>query len=227
MASIPKPKHCGQNWLDMTPTEGGRICGQCEKKIVDFSKASWTEIEALQKQHNQSLCGMYHPKQLEHWGTEVPKFGNSFLKAAAINVLTVSLTVATYGQNTTDSLIIEGMVLDRETGEQLPFAQVRLINNHLQTVTDIDGNFKLVLNNIPSAPMSDVLEVVYPGYSNKKLVFDDLKHLDQKQTGAQLKNGKLEIDLSSESEINAFYVHMPSRKERFKQKIRSWFRKSD
>lgn len=225
MAFIPKPKHCGQNWLDMTPAEGGRICGQCEKKIVDFSKASWTEIEALQKQHNHSLCGMYHPKQLEHWGGEVPKFGNSLLKAVAITGLAVSLATTTYGQNTTDSLIIEGMVFDRETGEQLPFVQVRLINNHLQAVTDIDGNFKLVLNNIPSAPMPDVLEVVYPGYPDKKLVFNDLKHLDQTQTGVKLKNGKLEIDLSSESKIIAFYVHMPTRKERIKQKIRGWFGK--
>ncbi len=227
MAPVPKPKHCGQNWLDMVPTQGGRICRQCEKKIVDFSKSSWTEIEALQKQHNHSLCGMYHPKQLEHWGTEVPKFGNSLLKTAAITGLAVSLAVTAYGQNTTDSLIIEGMVFDSETGEQLPFAQVRLINNQLQTVTDIDGNFKLVLNNIPSAPMPDVLEVVYLDYADKKLVFSDLKHLDQTQTGAQLKNGKLEIDLSSESEITAFYVRMPTRKERLKQKIRSWFRKSD
>lgn len=227
MSSIPKPKHCGQNWLDMAPVQGGRICGQCEKKIVDFSKASWTEIESLQKQHNQSLCGMYHPKQLEHWGKEVPKSGNFLLKAAAITGLAVSLATTTYGQNTTDSLIIEGMVFDSETGEQLPFAQVRLINNQLQTVTDIDGNFKLVLNNIPSAPIPDVLEVVYLDYPNKKMVFSDLKHLDQTQTDAHLKNGKLEIDLSSESEITAFYVHMPTRKERMKRKIRSWFGKSE
>lgn len=225
MPSIPKPKHCGQNWLEMAPVQGGRICGQCEKKIVDFSKSSWTEIESLQKQHNQSLCGMYHPKQLEHWGKEVPKSDNFLLKAAVITGLAVSLAAAAYGQNTTDSLIIEGMVFDSETGEQLPFAQVRLINNQLQTITDIDGNFKLVLNNISSAPMPDVLEVVYLDYPNKKLVFSDLKHLDQTQTDAHLKNGKLEIDLSSESEITAFYVHMPTRKERMKRKIRSWFRK--
>ncbi len=29
MTTLPKPKYCGQDWLKMTPTDGGRICGHC------------------------------------------------------------------------------------------------------------------------------------------------------------------------------------------------------
>jgi len=61
MTTITKPKYCGQNWLEMQPTDGGRICGQCDKVIVDFSKMSWTEIEQLQRQNNNAVCGMYNP----------------------------------------------------------------------------------------------------------------------------------------------------------------------
>lgn len=225
MATIPKPKHCGQNWLDMAPAQGGRICAQCDKKIIDFSKSSWTEIAQLQHQHNNGLCGMYNPKQLENWGREIPKPGNSLLKAAAITGLTVSFAAASYGQNTTDSLVVEGKINDGETGEGLPFAIVLLKSNSVKAVTDLDGNFKLVLKNIPSTSIPDTLEIDYVGYSKKQLVFKDLKYLDDPQNDLPLKNGKLDITLSSESEIIAFYVHMPTRKERMKRKIRSWFGK--
>lgn len=225
MATIPKPKHCGQNWLDMTPAEDGRICGQCDKKIIDFSKSSWTEIAQLQQQHNNGLCGMYNPKQLENWGREIPKSGNSLLKALAITGLTVSFGTSSYAQNVTDSIVVEGKITDSETGEELPFALVRLKSNQVKVVTDLDGNFKLVLKNIPSASMPDTLEIDYTGYSKKQLVFNDLKHLDDPQNDTPLKNGKLNITLSSDSEIIAFYVHMPTRKERMKRKIRSWFGK--
>ncbi len=47
MMTTAKPKHCGQNWLEMTPTENGRICRQCSKIIVDFSRKTWTEIETI------------------------------------------------------------------------------------------------------------------------------------------------------------------------------------
>ena len=223
MTAIPKPKHCGQNWLDMVPTQGGRICRQCDKKIVDFSKSSWVEIENRQKEHNNSLCGMYNPRQLENWGREIPKSGNALLKAAVITGLTVSIATASYGQNNTDSLVIEGRVTDKETGEELPFALVRLKSSSLKTATDMDGNFRLVLKNIPSTSMPDTLEIDYAGYSTQELVFSDLKALDN----ALLQNRKLNISMTSESEIIAFYVHMPTRKERINRKIRSWFRKSE
>ncbi|WP_343632724.1 carboxypeptidase-like regulatory domain-containing protein [Fluviicola sp.] len=225
MASIPRPKHCGQNWLDMAPVPGGRICAQCEKKIVDFSKSSWAEIEKQQKEHNNSLCGMYHPKQLENWGREIPKSGNSLLKAAAITGITVSIATTSYGQNHSDSLVIEGRVIDKETGEELPFAIVRLKSNSLKTATDMDGNFRLVLKNVPSTSMPDTLEIDCVGYPKEELVFRDLKKLEDPQNDVPLKNGKLDIMLHSESEITTFYVHMPSRKERMKRKIRSWFGK--
>jgi hypothetical protein len=225
MAIIPKPKHCGQNWLDMAPAQGGRICRQCEKKIIDFSKSSWTEIAQLQHQHNNGLCGMYNPKQLENWGREVPGPMNSLLKVAAITGLSVSFAIASYGQNDTDSLVIEGRVIDGETGEELPFAHVRLKCNDVQAVADLDGNFKLVLKNSSTTPIADTLEINSVGYPQKQVVFKDLKHLDDPQNDIPLKNGKLEIILSSESEIIAFYVHMPTRRERMKRKIRSWFGK--
>ena len=82
MTKILKPNHCDQNWLEMTPTNGGRICEKCNKRIVDFSKMNWAQIERIQNQNNNAVCGMYNHKQLENWGHELPTFSNSIKKAA-------------------------------------------------------------------------------------------------------------------------------------------------
>ncbi len=230
MTTIPKPKHCGQNWLDMNPTEGGRICGQCEKKIVDFSKSSWSEIEKQQSLHNNGLCGMYHPKQLENWGQEISESNNSLLKAAVITGISISIANSSYGQSiiNADSLVIQGKVIDGDVGEGLPAAIVRLKNNKIQTMTDMDGNFKLVLRNVPSTPIPDTLEISEVGYPKKLLVFNDLKQMNSSESGIKLENGKLNITLATpDTEIISFYVHAPTRAQRMKWKIKSWFRRKD
>ena len=180
MITIPKPKHCLQNWLDMNHTNGGRICGQCDKKIVDFSKMSWIEIENLQRQNNNTVCGMYNQKQLDNWGQEIPTHKDSLLKVAAITGLTISLTLPTYAQtiNTTDSVVIKGKIIDEKDGEGLPWAKVILKNSKVGTTTDIDGNFKLIVRSIPTLPLTDTLEVNYIGYIKKQIILKDIKEIN-------------------------------------------------
>lgn len=228
MTIIPKPKHCGQNWLDMNPTEGGRICGQCEKKIVDFSKSSWSEIEKLQSLYNNGLCGMYHPKQLENWGQEIPESNNSLLKAAVITGISISIANSSYAQIiTTDSLVVEGKIIDGEIGEGLPATRVRLKNSKVEAMTDLDGNFKLVLRNVPSSPIPDTLEIESVGFKNTQFAFSDMKQLEASVDNVKLDHGKLNITLDGEGEIIAFYVHAPTRAQRMKWKIKNWFRRKD
>lgn len=77
----------------MKPTEGGRICGACDKKIVDFSKMSWKAIEQLQRQQNNAICGMYNLQQLVYWGQEIPGKFLSFRKVAVTKGLAVSTLI--------------------------------------------------------------------------------------------------------------------------------------
>lgn len=217
--TIPKPKHCGQNWLEMNPTDGGRICGQCNKKIVDFSKMSWAEIERLQTQNNNSVCGMYKPRQLDYWGQEIPTYNNPLLKAAAITGLTVSFTFSSHGQtiNTADSIVIKGKIIDETTFEELPFANVLLKNCKIKTSTDIDGNFKLVLRNIPSIPMPDTLEVNYIGYQKKQIIISDFNKI-------KVEGGEINLTLTPDrGNITAFYVRKPTLGQRIKWKFKKWF----
>lgn len=219
MTAIPKPKHCGQNWLEMNPTIGGRICKQCDKKIVDFSNKSWAEIEKIQRQNNNGVCGMYNPRQLDYWGQEIPTYKHSLLKAATIAGLTVSFATPSHGQsiNIADSIVIKGKIIDEATSEELPFTNVLLKNCKIKTWTDIDGNFKLVLRNLPSIPMPDTLEVSYIGYQKKQIIISDFSKIG-------VEGGQLNLTLAPETEnITAFYVPKPTLGQRIKFKFKKWF----
>jgi CarboxypepD_reg-like domain len=229
MTPIPKPKHCRQNWLEMTPSDGGRLCGQCRKVIVDFSKKSWKEIEQLQQQNNNSLCGMYHSKQLDNWGQEIYSRKDNLLKVATITGLTMTLALPAYSQTTNqvDSVFIKGHVKDLETGEDLPFANVTLKHNNLRTTSDIDGNFKLVVSNLTTNTLPDTLEVSYVGYRSAQIIFQNLTEFNNHKD-LNSDEGELTIALIPEAaEIIAFYITKPTLKQRMKSKFRRWFRRKD
>src|SRR5688572_8100373 len=103
MKPIPKPKYCEQDWLDMTRTDGGRICGKCSKTIVDFSKMTWSDIQKIQQANNNSVCGMYSPQQLKNWGRQVPT--NNCSTFTTTSALLVSMTVSfqSFSQTTANS----------------------------------------------------------------------------------------------------------------------------
>jgi hypothetical protein len=68
---ISKPLPCHQIWDEMLPVDGGRICTGCGKLVVDFRNHKWREIEQAQRESIVPLCGIYNPKQIENWGSEV------------------------------------------------------------------------------------------------------------------------------------------------------------
>ena len=223
MTSIPKPKHCGQNWLEMNPTKGGRICKQCDKVIVDFSNKSWAEIEKIQKQNNISVCGMYNPQQINFWGQEISTNNNIILKKIAFTGLTVSLATSSYGQtiNRSDSIVIEGKIINEATNEELPFAFLLLKNANIKTMTDFNGNFKLILKNIQSIPMPDTLEIISLGYQKKQIIINDFNKI-------KVESGKLNLTLAPDREnITYYYVQKPTLGERIKWKIKKWFRRRE
>ncbi len=58
---------CHENWKNMSTTEQGRFCGNCQKEVIDFSTMEDPEIFlTLQKaeQKNQSICGRVYHTQL-------------------------------------------------------------------------------------------------------------------------------------------------------------------
>lgn len=68
------------------------MCGQCKKKIVDFTKSSWTDIETIQNANNQSVCGIYSNRQLKHWGETPPRTSKPAKTALAASSLLLALS---------------------------------------------------------------------------------------------------------------------------------------
>lgn len=68
--TIPKP--CHENWEQMTKEDKGRFCGSCQKTVVDFTNMSDRELAAFLKKPAGSLCGRFHPDQLNR-EISVPK----------------------------------------------------------------------------------------------------------------------------------------------------------
>ncbi len=238
--SIQKPAYCAQNWLAMKEVPGGRICSACEKKIVDFTGKSWREIESLQKENNNALCGMYSQRQLDHWGHQAPSVGMNAKAVAAVSSLLLSIgspvaakalshnwivqtdTVGTpdfafpLNADTTSccTYVFEGVVSDTN-GEPVPFVNVLIQELNVGTVSDFDGVFRLEIQCTPERMATQVIEAQIIGYQQYQIKLGPLAQ------GTHTLN----IQLFQELEATAFYVTVLKPRQRFWQKITRPFRR--
>lgn len=241
--TLKKPKYCGQNWLDMIPTENGRICGGCQKEIFDFSKKSFAEIKEIQEANNNALCAMYPKDVIANWNSTKPIQKFNSLNA----ILAVSALIATSGQaisqeipkteenteqvatdvemilplptNTIDSIYatIEGQVTTLGEGgklEFLPFAKISLKNHHIQTQADSSGRYKIEIKIDQYQQIPEQMHVECVDYRKFALVFDSIPR------------GKTTFDpqlTRSSDDIINYYVEEPTKWKRFQWKIRKLF----
>ena len=57
MSNIHIPEPCHAKWNNMAPTEGGRYCTVCRKKVHDFTQWKTSDIEAIMASSPQPICG--------------------------------------------------------------------------------------------------------------------------------------------------------------------------
>jgi hypothetical protein len=221
---IPKPKHCEQNWLDMKPANGGRLCGQCQKKIIDFSKMKWAEIEAIQEANNNDVCGMYHSKQLDHWGREVPK--TNFNKVAASTALILSLNGIDNVSAQSDtskaknkSLYISGVVKSKSSKgaiEDAAFVTIFLKGTNCATTSFNDGYYVLDISNY-------IDTIKEPELVFKAIGLKELRVKLESSKNDFLKFNPILDETFTELGPTMFYVESPTLKNRIKWKLRKWF----
>ncbi len=247
--SLPKPKFCNEEWLDMKPTEDGRLCGQCQKNIFDFSKHSWKEIEELQAENNNTLCGMYHPKQLKYWGQEVPK--TNFVHKS---VLAASLVL---GLSTLSSQESYAQIADNSPVIQDSLGESKLSSTPSDTISQVvlEGEVRTILGNerIEKWPYVNVV-LKNKGMAVKgtttdldghfrmvlDMELDSLKKyaLEISYIGlsteliplSELKNSTthLTIDLKeSDNIMSTFYLEKPSKMKKVGRTIKNIFKKKE
>jgi len=238
MSEVPKPKHCNQNWDNMLPTNGGRMCGQCDKLIVDFRKIKWKEIENIQTQNNNTVCGLYSNKQLNHWGKQPPIIETNLTKPFYITSFLISLftinpkpsysqvkqdTNKIVRQNYTSSfyvaeskitnqIFIQGKMFDAQTKEAIPFANVWIDGTKKITTTDFQGNFILDITDVANSLKKYIIKGSYVSY---KPIEIKIKHKIKETTT---------INLPLENGGGTMFAVEEPKKKRF-SKIKGWFKK--
>ena len=62
--TLTLPQPCSENWEEMTPTEKGRFCLNCQKTVIDFSALNDRQIIEIINGTKEQMCGRFHPQQL-------------------------------------------------------------------------------------------------------------------------------------------------------------------
>ena len=198
----------------MSPVEEGRLCGQCDKVIYDFSKMNWDEISKTQKEHGNSLCGMYSEKQLKHWGHEPPSALNGCKSAVASLGLLLASSGGMHGQ-TAHTITLSGNVTEVEFGEPIIHSNVIVFSKDRSyfegAVTDLDGNFNIDVDTSSTSIEEMFIEASYLGYRTVRI--DSIAHVQP-------------INIAFDSTdllMDVFYVSKPSFWQRIGAPFRRWF----
>jgi hypothetical protein len=166
---MQKPPPCYQDWDAMAKVPGGRLCAQCDKTIVDFSKKTWQDILEIQKASEFSTCGKYSTKQIRHWGYQPPVTDLAWFRKFSFTSLLVLLGLKSVDaqveseHNTAylqviskDALaadisrksVYRGIVFDSSSGEPLVGAVIRPKEGSGGAISDENGCFLLEVDQV-------------------------------------------------------------------------------
>ena len=205
----------------MTPTGKGRLCGECEHEIYDFSALSWPQIVHTQVAHSNRLCGLYSEAQLAHWGQSPPSACGPLAAAAALAFALTSGAAAAQevvpSPAVPHSIQLQGTVsnVSTNTGKQEPLfgATLLLWGTMIGTTTDAQGHYTLT---VPATSRADTVTLVF---SSIGFVTQELP-LAATSTGVVEQNAQLVL---APDQGTTFYVRMPSACERVKWRLKRWF----
>lgn len=188
--SIPEP--CHENWQNMLPSDKGRFCLNCQKEVVDFSVMTKHEIVAYFKSLPSNVCGRFKESQLtdisselsavntklslKPWWMAASLFVFAKISIAQSNNMIVDIVKAkqetlysmkfnvTKNNTIKPEYVVKGKVVDKKTGEPLPFVNVAVDTLKIGTPTDFDGCFTL---KVPENTLDSVIiSFRYLGYEN-------------------------------------------------------------
>jgi len=121
---IKKPLPCFQEWDEMIPVDGGRVCSSCSKLVSDFRCTTWAEISKIHKESPVPVCGLYSDVQLSTWGKEVSEKRFAYPK-----LLTSSLAVLSLLNFLPNSIIAQKPIQSKETNLSIPGTKERQIES--------------------------------------------------------------------------------------------------
>lgn len=235
---MQKPPPCYQDWNAMEIVDGGRICAQCDKTIVDFTKVTWENILEHQKKTQFTTCGKYSEKQITHWGYQPPRVDLAWFRKSSFTGLFILLGFkVAYAQevekpsieivgdtvqflsDTTEKYQLanfRGVVIDSSTGESIPFVMLKTLDGKKNVYTDVDGCFKIEVNSADLNNGMLSVKLIYAGSESREYL---LKKNMVNELSLSIK--KLEVVIIDRS----FRVADPKPTLKPIRTIKNWFKK--
>lgn len=185
--SIPQP--CHEDWDKMTPNQQGRFCNNCQKTVIDFTNKSDGEILNYFKNHQGKVCGQFREEQLNKTYVSTPislmpqwlKAGllaSGLLTAGAANTQAINQEKTVIESRAIlKKITIKGSVLD-ETGEPLIGVVVKIVDTEIETSTDFDGYYELVVPKELTEAETWKIDFKYTGFSTKKMHLENSQQSD-------------------------------------------------
>ena len=186
--SIPQP--CHENWNEMLPDEKGRFCQSCQKCVIDFTKLPDDEILKILKMPNQ--CGRFSTNQLEEINRKLKeekqiRFPSFFRYSTLMIGLGLGGTIIAQEKEKTeivesktnhtnhiksDTITVRSTVTDSD-GFPISDAFVKLQNNNIETYTDENGYFEML---IPNGNFKDIITIEDSFGNSKNYCVDEINN---------------------------------------------------
>jgi len=158
---------CHEGWEKMSISEKGKFCSSCKKEVYDFSNSSIDAIKLAYLESKDGLCGHIPVRVLQeqYLDKEVQKAHFAFLKkfylatllcfgaslftvddAKASTFYKVKLSFFNLIGETKDTIVVKGIVKDKETRQRIPFAHITVLHNGAiisSSITNINGEYEV------------------------------------------------------------------------------------
>lgn len=168
---------CHEKWSGMTATASGKFCHSCVKSVIDFTKLSDSQINAiLEKSQGKELCGRFDSKQLNKIMTQThAEKSNPALYKILAGLLLLTAVENGMAQTTPDQPqtenvrresyalgkfamnVVKGTVFD-ENGKPVNGAKITLEGATPKAISDKDGHFTI------TAEIGTVLKISKKGF---------------------------------------------------------------
>ncbi len=203
--SVRIAKPCHEDWAAMTPTDQGRFCGSCQKKVTDFSHMTDNEVLEIIGSKPTSMCGQFRGSQLNRAfiqsqlsgsNSRLNSFFAAFMLLTGAGALSAQTTVPPYNpkviideKHPTGPVCIRvpneksnkreltAIVVDTLSGNKLSYATITISGTNCSVIADEHGKFSLV---IPDSLATETISLwIYsPGYMREEYSFS-LSKIDQ------------------------------------------------
>jgi hypothetical protein len=234
--TIQIPKPCNENWNEMTPTQKGMFCSNCQKEVVNYEYYSNFQLAKIIKD-NQGICGRFTIQQLD-CELDSSKINYFQRLGMALGISSVLLSTPIFSQTQKPNVEINekkeseltkedtlkgsiefsGTIYEKTLNAQqkldsipLPGAMIVQKNAKNGVQTNIDGEFKI------SIPVKD--------FENSVILVCSYIGMDNKEINIFPTNRKLKIEMIQGPQVLMGEVIIVKRKNNIFRSIRNLFKR--